>query len=60
MWDEFAPFYLEISKGALYEGDEAQQTATRRVLVHLQDVLSAAAASLHAVHDGGGLALYTA
>ena len=37
MWDEFAPFYLEISKDALYQGSEAQKDATRRVLVHLQD-----------------------
>ena len=37
MWDEFAPFYLEISKDALYQGSDAQKDATRRVLVHLQD-----------------------
>ena len=37
MWDEFAPFYLEISKEALYRGSEAQQSAARRVLVHVQD-----------------------
>ena len=37
MWDEFAPFYLEISKHALYEGSAAQKSATRRVLVHVQD-----------------------
>ena len=38
MWDEFAPFYLEISKEALYQGADAQKTATRRVLVHVQDL----------------------
>ncbi|MCY3978240.1 MAG: valine--tRNA ligase [Chloroflexi bacterium] len=37
MWDEFAPFYLEISKQALYQGSAVQKAATRRVLVHLQD-----------------------
>ena len=37
MWDEFAPFYLEISKEALYQGTEAQKSAARRVLVHAQD-----------------------
>ncbi|MCY3832173.1 MAG: valine--tRNA ligase [Chloroflexi bacterium] len=37
MWDEFAPFYLEISKQALYQGTEAQKAAARRVLVHVQD-----------------------
>ena len=37
MWDEFAPFYLEISKQALYQGTDAQKSATRRVLVHVQD-----------------------
>ncbi len=37
MWDEFAPFYLEISKQALYQGTDEEKTATRRVLVHLQD-----------------------
>ena len=37
MWDEFAPFYLEISKHALYQGDAAEKDAARRVLVHVQD-----------------------
>ncbi len=37
MWDEFAPFYLEISKGALYQGSDAQKTVARRVLVYVQD-----------------------
>ena len=37
MWDEFAPFYLEISKHALYDGGEAEKEATRRVLVAAQD-----------------------
>ncbi len=37
MWDEFAPFYLEISKEALYAGDEAEKMLTRRVLVAAQD-----------------------
>ncbi len=37
MWDEFAPFYLEISKHALYHGTDAQKDATRRVLVYVQD-----------------------
>ena len=37
MWDELAPFYLEISKHALYQGSAAREEATRRVLVHVQD-----------------------
>ena len=37
MWDEFAPFYLEISKQALYHGGEAERDATVRVLVAAQD-----------------------
>lgn len=37
MWDEFAPFYLEISKEALYQGADAQKSAARRVLVYVQD-----------------------
>ena len=37
MWDEFAPFYLEISKEALYQGSDAQKSAARRVLVYVQD-----------------------
>ncbi len=37
MWDEFAPFYLEISKQALYQRSAVRKAATRRVLVHLQD-----------------------
>ena len=37
MWDEFAPYYLEISKHAMYAGNESEKTATRRVLVAVQD-----------------------
>ena len=37
MWDEFAPFYVEVSKHALYQGSETEKDATRRVLVYLQD-----------------------
>ncbi len=37
MWDEFAPYYLEISKQALYQGSDAQKNIVRRVLVHVQD-----------------------
>ena len=37
MWDEFAPFYLEISKQALYHGSDEGRDATRRVLVAVQD-----------------------
>ena len=37
MWDEFAPFYLEISKQALYHGTESERDATRRALVAVQD-----------------------
>ena len=37
MWDEFAPFYLEISKHAMYGSDETAKTRIRRVLVAVQD-----------------------
>ena len=37
MWDEFAPYYLEISKHAMYAGTEGEKTATQRVLVAVQD-----------------------
>ena len=37
MWDEFAPYYLEISKHAIYEGDDQDKTAARQVLVSVQD-----------------------
>ena len=37
MWDEFAPWYLEISKHALYDGDEKMKTHARQVLIHVQD-----------------------
>ena len=37
MWDEFAPFYLEISKHALYHGSPAEKSSASRVLVHVQD-----------------------
>lgn len=38
MWDEFAPFYLEISKHAMYEGTADEQANVRRVLVYVQDM----------------------
>ena len=37
MWDEFAPFYLEISKHAIYDGNDADKNKVRRVLVAVQD-----------------------
>ena len=37
MWDEFAPWYLEIAKHPLYGDDEAAKTQTRRVMVHVLD-----------------------
>lgn len=37
IWDEFAPYYLEISKHAIYEGNEADKIRARRVLVQVQD-----------------------
>ncbi len=37
LWHEFADWYLEISKHALYQGDEQAKTATRRVLVNVFD-----------------------
>ena len=37
IWEEFAPWYLEISKHPLYNGDEAEKTLARRVLVHVLD-----------------------
>jgi valyl-tRNA synthetase len=38
MWDEFAPWYLEISKHPLYNGTDAEKNATRRVMVHVLDI----------------------
>ena len=38
MWDEFAPFYLEISKHAIYEGTVEEQSNVRRVLVYVHDM----------------------
>ncbi|MDE2950408.1 MAG: valine--tRNA ligase [Chloroflexota bacterium] len=37
MWDEFAPYYLEISKHFMYSGTEDEKIATQRVLVAVQD-----------------------
>ncbi|MEO1162621.1 MAG: valine--tRNA ligase [Chloroflexota bacterium] len=37
MWDEFAPWYLEIAKHNLYGENEAEKTKTRRVMVHVLD-----------------------
>ncbi len=37
MWDEFAPWYIEISKHALYNGTEEEKVRARRVLVYVLD-----------------------
>ncbi len=34
VWDEFADWYVECSKNALYGADEARKDATRRILLH--------------------------
>lgn len=38
MWDEFAPYYLEISKHAMYEGTDEEKENVQRVLVYVQDM----------------------
>lgn len=38
MWDEFAPYYLEISKHFMYSGSADEKTAAQRVLVAVQDI----------------------
>lgn len=37
MWDEFAPWYLEIAKHPLYNGTEDDKTTARRVMVKVLD-----------------------
>ena len=37
LWTEFADWMIEVSKGPLYNGTEAQKQATRQVLVHVLD-----------------------
>lgn len=37
LWDEFADWYIEISKHALYGNDAKAKTMTRRVLVYVLD-----------------------
>jgi valyl-tRNA synthetase len=37
LWSEFADWYIEISKHALYAGDAAQKARSQRVLVHVLD-----------------------
>jgi len=37
MWDELAPYYLEISKHAMYAGSDVAKIRTHRVLVYVQD-----------------------
>jgi valyl-tRNA synthetase len=44
LWEEFADWYVEISKDALYGSDEEAKTLTRNVLVHVID------ASLRLLH----------
>ncbi|MDQ7034426.1 MAG: valine--tRNA ligase [Anaerolineae bacterium] len=34
IWEEFAPWYLEIAKHPLYNGTEDEKTRARRVMVH--------------------------
>jgi valyl-tRNA synthetase len=35
VWEEFAPWYLEIAKHPLYNGSEDEKQRTRQVLVHV-------------------------
>lgn len=37
MWDEFAPWYLEICKHPLYTGTDEEKNTARRVMVHVLD-----------------------
>lgn len=37
LWDEFAPWYLEISKHPLYSGTDAEKRLAQQVLVHVLD-----------------------
>ncbi len=37
MWDEFAPWYLEICKHPLYTGTEDEKNIARRVMVYVLD-----------------------
>jgi valyl-tRNA synthetase len=37
LWNEFADWYIEISKHPLYTGDTAQKAQAQRVLVHVLD-----------------------
>jgi valyl-tRNA synthetase len=37
LWDEFADWYIEISKYPLYQGDAAAKMTARRILVHVLD-----------------------
>ncbi|MDR3157081.1 MAG: valine--tRNA ligase [Lactobacillales bacterium] len=37
MWDEFADWYVELTKEVLYGEDEAEKEVTRSVLIHVLD-----------------------
>jgi valyl-tRNA synthetase len=37
VWDEFAPWYIEVSKHSLYNGTPEQKQLAQRVLVHVLD-----------------------
>jgi valyl-tRNA synthetase len=37
VWDEFAPWYLEISKHALYNGTDQEKLVAKQVLVYVLD-----------------------
>lgn len=37
MWDEFAPWYLEMAKHPLYGSDESAKNKTRRTMVYVLD-----------------------
>jgi valyl-tRNA synthetase len=37
IWGEFADWYIEISKHALYQGSDSEKAATRAVLLHVLD-----------------------
>jgi valyl-tRNA synthetase len=59
MWDEFAPYYLEISKHAMYNGTPEEKENVQRVLVHVPRHMLATTPPLHAIYDRRSVALHS-
>ena len=55
IWDEFADWYVELTKEVLYSDNEEEKVITRSVLLYTLDKILASPSPNHAIRDRGNL-----